>query len=61
MAEGLDMLDLGDEGLYFDEPCLPEVEALIVEASRHYGHATAEQFLLRAAALETTAPKPGLI
>lgn len=48
MADGLDMLDLGDEGLYFDEPCLPEVEALIVEASRHYGQTTAEQFLLRA-------------
>jgi hypothetical protein len=48
VAEGMDMLDLGDEGLYFDEPCLPEVESLIAQASAHYGHATAEHFLLRA-------------
>lgn len=48
MAEGIDLLELGGEGLYFDEPCPPQVDALILEASRHYVHATAEQFLLRA-------------
>ena len=48
MAEGLDLLDLGEDGLYFDEPCLPEVEALIAQAAQHYGRANAEQFLLRA-------------
>ena len=42
MAEDLDLLDLGDEGLYFDEPCSPEVEALIAQASRDYGQAAAE-------------------
>ena len=48
MAEGLDLLELGEDGLYFDEPCAPEVEALIAQAAHHYGHASAEQFLLRA-------------
>lgn len=48
MAEGPDLLELGEDGLYFDEPSSPQVDALILEASRHYGHATAEQFLLRA-------------
>ncbi|MFH1871938.1 MAG: hypothetical protein ABIK82_09155 [Pseudomonadota bacterium] len=48
MAEGLDLLELGEDGLYFDEPCLPEVEALIVQAAHDYGHVTAEQYLLRA-------------
>jgi len=48
VAEGLDLLELGEDGLYFDEPCLPEVEMLIAQAARHYGHASAEQFLLRA-------------
>lgn len=48
MAEGLDLLELGEDGLYFDEPCLPEVEALIAQAAHDYGHVTAEQYLLRA-------------
>lgn len=48
MADGLDLLELGDEGLYFDEPCLPEVEALIAQAARDYGQAAAEPSLLRA-------------
>jgi tetratricopeptide (TPR) repeat protein len=48
VAEGFDLLELGEDGLYFDEPCLPEVESLIVQAAHHYGHATAEQHLLRA-------------
>lgn len=48
MAEGLDLLELGEDGLYFDEPCAPQVEALIAQAAHHYGHATAEQHLLRA-------------
>lgn len=48
MAEGLDLLDLGEDGLYFDEPCAPEIDALIAQAAHDYGHATAEQYLLRA-------------
>ena len=48
MAEDLDLLDLGDDGLYFDESCLPEVEALIAQAARDYGQAAAEPSLLRA-------------
>lgn len=48
MAEGLDLLELGDDDLYFDESCSPEVEFLIGEASRHYGENEAEQYLLRA-------------
>ncbi len=48
MADGLDLLDLGEDGLYFDEPCLPEVEALIAQAARDYGQSAAEPGLLRA-------------
>ncbi|MBK7767420.1 MAG: hypothetical protein IPI44_15780 [Sulfuritalea sp.] len=48
MAEGVDLLKLGDEGLYFDEPCAPQVESLIVQAARLYGEAAAENCLLRA-------------
>jgi Flp pilus assembly protein TadD len=48
VAEGVDLLQLGDEGLYFDEPCAPQVDALIAEASRQYGQTAAEQSLLRA-------------
>lgn len=47
MAEGIDLLELDGEGLYFDEPCPPEVDALIADAARHYGP-EAEPFLLRA-------------
>ncbi len=47
MADGLDLLELGEEGLYFDEPCAPQVESLVEEAARHYGP-DAEPFLLRA-------------
>ena len=48
MAENFDLLELGDEGLYFDEPGLPEVDALIAQAARDYGQAAAEPSLLRA-------------
>ncbi len=48
MADGLDPMELGEDGLYFDEPCAPEVEALIVQAAQHYGQAAAEPCLLRA-------------
>lgn len=48
MAETVDLLDLGDEGLYFEEPCSPEVEALIARASGLYGEPEAEHCLLRA-------------
>jgi len=47
VAEGIDLLELDGEGLYFDEPCLPEVDALIAKAAAHYG-TEAEPFLLRA-------------
>jgi Flp pilus assembly protein TadD len=48
VADGFDLLELGAEGLYFDEPCAPEVEALIAKAACHYGEAVAEHCLLRA-------------
>ncbi len=48
MVEHLDLLELGDDSLYFDEACAPEVAALIVEASRHYAEGKSEQYLLRA-------------
>jgi len=47
VAEGIDLLELDGEGLYFDEPCSPEVESLIAEAAQQYGP-EAEPFLLRA-------------
>lgn len=48
MAESFDLLELGDEDLYFDEPGLPEADALIAQAARDYGQAAAEPSLLRA-------------
>lgn len=48
MAEGIDLLELDENGLYFDEPCAPEVEELIAQAAQNYGEAAAEQCLLRA-------------
>jgi tetratricopeptide (TPR) repeat protein len=48
VAEGIDLLELGPEGLYFDEPCAPEVQELIARAAQDYGQATAEHCLLRA-------------
>ena len=48
VADGLDLLELGEDGLYFDEPCPPEVDALIGQAARDYGQAAAEPCLLRA-------------
>ncbi len=48
MAEGIDLLEVGEESLYFDEPCAPEVDALIAQAAQHYAEAAAEPCLLRA-------------
>jgi hypothetical protein len=48
VTDGFDLLELGEDGLYFDEPCPPEVEALIAQAASHYGDAAAEPCLLRA-------------
>lgn len=48
MIESIDLLELGADGLYFDEPGRPEADALIREASAHYGQPEAEQCLLRA-------------
>jgi tetratricopeptide (TPR) repeat protein len=53
VAEGIDLLDLDGEALYFDEPCTAEVDALIARAARHYGP-DAEPFLLRAYFLAPT-------
>ena len=48
MADGVDLLKLGEDGLYFDEPGAPEVELLVAQAARLYGQAAAENCLLRA-------------
>lgn len=48
MADGVDLLELDENGLYFDEPCAPEVEDLIAQAAQNYGEAAAEHCLLRA-------------
>lgn len=48
MSESLDLLDLGDETLYFDEPSSAEVDALIASASSAYGEPEADHCLLRA-------------
>lgn len=47
MIEGIDLLDVSGEALYFDEPCIAKVEDLVVQAARNYG-AESEIFLLRA-------------
>lgn len=46
--QGGDLLDLGDEALYFDETPVPGTEALIAEAAALYGEPEAESRLLRA-------------
>lgn len=48
MAECLDLLDLGDSGLYFDETPVPGVDELMSEAACHYGEPVAEHRLLQA-------------
>lgn len=48
MAENLDLLEMDDDALYFDEPSATEIDALIAQAAHDYGHVTAEQYLLRA-------------
>jgi len=48
MADGVDLLDIADDGLYYDEPAAPEVSALLVRAAGHYGEPEAEHCLLRA-------------
>ena len=53
MAEGVDLLELDGEALYFDEPCPAEVESLIAEAAQRYGP-EAEPVLLRAYFLAPT-------
>ena len=44
----MDLMDCEYTELYFDEPVSPEVEALLKEASYHYGEGMAEQYLLHA-------------
>lgn len=48
MSDGLDLLDITEDGLYFDEVCPVEVIQLIAEAAAHYGEPVAEQRLLYA-------------
>lgn len=48
MATRLELLELGDDALYFDEPCPPAVAAQIDSAAHHYGQPIAEQRLLYA-------------
>lgn len=48
MANRLELLELGNDALYFDEPCPPAVAAQIDSAARHYGQPIAEQRLLYA-------------
>lgn len=48
MIDSIDLLELGTDSLYFDEPVTAEVDGLIREASIHYGQQEAEQCLLRA-------------
>lgn len=48
VADRLELLELGDDALYFDEPCPTVVAAQIDAAARHYGEAVAEQRLLYA-------------
>ncbi|HEY6896282.1 MAG TPA: hypothetical protein VI279_03395 [Rhodocyclaceae bacterium] len=45
---GFDLMDVGDSQLYFDEPAVAGVDALIAEAACHYGEPEAENKLLRA-------------
>jgi hypothetical protein len=46
MADRLELLEPGDDVLYFDEPCQPRVAAQIDAAARDYGQPAAEQRLL---------------
>jgi len=48
VADDVDLLELGPEAMYFDEPCAPEAQELIARAAQHYGEDTAEHCLLRA-------------
>ena len=45
MASRLELLELGDDVLYFDEPCPPGVAAQIEAAAQQYGQPIAEQRL----------------
>ncbi|MCM8611871.1 hypothetical protein [Accumulibacter sp.] len=46
MADRLELLEPGDDVLYFDEPCPPRVAAQIDAAARDYGQPVAEHRLL---------------
>ena len=48
MADRLELLELSDDVLYFDEPCPPRVAAQIDAAAHDYGQPVAEQRLLYA-------------
>ena len=48
MADRLELLELGDDVIYFDEPCPPRVAAQIDAAAHDYGPPVAEQRLLYA-------------
>lgn len=44
----MDLLDLDDGHLYFDDPAEPQADQLLAEAAARYGDAGAEQALLHA-------------
>ncbi len=46
VADRLELMELGDDVLYYDEPCPPDVAAQIDAAAPHYGQPVAEQRLL---------------
>ncbi|WP_210396127.1 hypothetical protein [Motiliproteus sediminis] len=47
----MDLQDFAPEPLYFDQPSLPEVQALIAQAAQRYADGGADALLQRAAAL----------
>jgi tetratricopeptide (TPR) repeat protein len=48
MSFDMDLLEVGEGRLYFDDPSEPQIDILLAEAAAHYGEAVAESFLLRA-------------
>ncbi len=48
MSFDMDLLEVGEGRLYFDDPSEVQIETLLAEAAAHYGEAVAENFLLRA-------------
>jgi tetratricopeptide (TPR) repeat protein len=47
----MDLLDINEQNLYFDEPMPREVNELVNDAAKHYGEKNVEPLLLRAYAM----------